>query len=247
MCAHCAQMRSPFFHVDSGAGDSARFSRGPEVCYNAPMLRFCSVISGSNPRERIEALYECLAPLYSLLHPFVRTVAVRAANLLNDGTGQNALDVCTGTGVVADALVKRGYDVTGIDLASAMLMQRRQMRKTMGIKNARMDARRLAFPDRSFDVCAISMGLHEFSPADRGPNTRRDDSGQQAPHSGGGLFRNAALDSETGGMAGGEPFPGFHRWQPGRSTNRSGIEDYPAGSLVVNGTVPLRNPGGSAR
>lgn len=131
------------------------------------MLRLCSILSANNPRERIEALYECLAPFYAILHPFVKTVAARATNLLDDGSGLSALDVCTGTGVVAQALAQRGYDVTGIDIAFSMLTQRRHARTAQGIKSVRMDARQLAFPDRTFDVCAISMGLHEFSFSDR--------------------------------------------------------------------------------
>lgn len=102
-----------------------------------------------------------------MLHPFVRRVASEAAALLDDGHGLSALDVCTGTGVLADEVAKRGYDVTGIDISLSMLAQRRRAREQRGISTLRMDARRLAFADGSFDVCAISMGLHEFSDRDR--------------------------------------------------------------------------------
>ena len=130
------------------------------------MTRLCSILSAT-PRQRTEAIYHCFAPLYFVLHPFVKTVAAEATTLLEDGQGLRALDVCTGTGVVADILADHGYAVTGIDLSMSMLGQRKKARKQRGIENARMDARRLAFRDDSFDVCAISLGLHEFSSQER--------------------------------------------------------------------------------
>ena len=115
----------------------------------------------------MEALYDCFAPLYFVLHPFVKTVAVQATALLEDGRGLRALDVCTGTGVAAIALAERGYAVTGIDLSMSMLVQRKKARRRRDIENARMDARRLAFRDNSFDICAVSLGLHEFPSQER--------------------------------------------------------------------------------
>lgn len=131
------------------------------------MLKLCSRLLAAQPTGYIEALYDCLAPFYFVLHPFVRAVAVRAAALLEDGDNRRALDLCTGTGVLAEELRKRQYAVTGIDISMPMLSQRRKGRQASGVVNLRMDARRLGFADKSFDLCAISMGLHEFSAADR--------------------------------------------------------------------------------
>ena len=131
------------------------------------MLKFCSWLQATRPRERIEGLYDCFAPLYFILHPFVRTIATRAVALLEDGGHRPALDVCTGTGIVAEELASRDYAVTGIDISFSMLSQRKQARMDRGIANVKMDARRLGFADASFDVCSISMGLHEFSAPER--------------------------------------------------------------------------------
>lgn len=84
--------------------------------------------------------------------------------------GQWALDVCTGTGGSAFALMARGARVVGVDLAAGML--RRAARKDGGTREAspvfvRMDARRLAFPDRSFPVVTCSMALHEMAEEER--------------------------------------------------------------------------------
>jgi ubiquinone/menaquinone biosynthesis C-methylase UbiE len=131
------------------------------------MLRFCSESLAKSPLQRIHAIYDCLAPLYFVLHPFVRSVARSAVALLPDGTSRQALDLCTGTGVLAEALAGRGCAVTGIDLSAPMLSQRRKARAARGIASIRMDARHLGFADASFDVCAISMGLHEFPTEER--------------------------------------------------------------------------------
>jgi ubiquinone/menaquinone biosynthesis C-methylase UbiE len=121
----------------------------------------------ADPEQRLAALYNRLAPCYFLLHPVLRRIARHAAALLADAQGRTALDVCTGTGVLAEALLARGYRVTGADLSAQMLAQRRAGRQARGLALTQMDARRLAFADRSFDLCSISMGLHEFAPPDR--------------------------------------------------------------------------------
>ncbi len=131
------------------------------------MLKLCSWLLATQPEGRIEALYDCFAPLYFILHPFVRAVATRAVALLEHGRYRQALDLCTGTGIVAEELARRDYVVTGIDISFSMLSQRKKNRMNRGITNIKMDARRLGFADASFDVCSISMGLHEFSASEQ--------------------------------------------------------------------------------
>lgn len=85
--------------------------------------------------------------------------------------GARCLDVCTGTGGVALALAARGAHVVGLDLAHGML--RRALRKASGngfdgrVRFLRMDARRIAFPDSSFDLVTCCMALHEMSEPER--------------------------------------------------------------------------------
>ena len=123
--------------------------------------------SAAGSVDRLAAAFDCFAPLYFLVHPFVRGIAVRAVRLLPHATPLNALDVCTGTGVVAEEMARHGHHVSGIDRSAGMLSQRRGLRGRLGIAGAQMDARRLAFADKSFDVCSISMALHEFAADDR--------------------------------------------------------------------------------
>jgi ubiquinone/menaquinone biosynthesis C-methylase UbiE len=99
--------------------------------------------------------------------PMWRAVADAAA----PKPGETALDVCTGTGGVARELARLGARVTGVDLAQGML--RRAVRSWRPDDPypcpgfALMDARQLAFPDRSFRVVTCAMALHEMSERER--------------------------------------------------------------------------------
>jgi len=84
--------------------------------------------------------------------------------------GELGLDVCTGTGGAARELGRRGVRVVGLDLAHGML--RRAVRKHRLTADApalfaRMDARCLAVPDRSFSIVTCVMGLHEMAALER--------------------------------------------------------------------------------
>ena len=81
------------------------------------------------------------------------------------------LDVCAGTGGVAVALAKRGLRVVGVDAAPGMLARLARRRRALAaegvLEAARMDARRLAFPDASFESVVCCMALHEMAPEER--------------------------------------------------------------------------------
>ncbi len=93
--------------------------------------------------------------------PLWRAIAEVAA----PAAGQWVLDVCTGTGGAAGELYSRGAQVVGVDLASGLL--RCAARKRRATHLFRMDARQLAFRDRSFRLVTCSMALHEMAPAER--------------------------------------------------------------------------------
>jgi SAM-dependent methyltransferase len=137
----------------------------PQV--DGAMLKSCRAWLTGSPEGRLKALYDCVAPLYFMAHPFVRAVAASAVRLLPDDVPLRALDVCTGTGVVAEELVHRGHSATGVDLSAPMLGRRRSLRRRLGVPGLQMDARALAFRDGSFDLLSMSMALHEFAAADR--------------------------------------------------------------------------------
>ena len=78
--------------------------------------------------------------------------------------GDRVLDVCTGTGDVALEFARRCDDVTGIDLSAEMLAVARKKDREGKIRFLQMDATRLDFADREFDVSAISFALHDMPP-----------------------------------------------------------------------------------
>ena len=64
--------------------------------------------------------------------------------------GGHVLDVATGTGLVASALLERGYRVTGLDQSPGMLARARE-RFAGRVELVEASAEELPFPDGSFD------------------------------------------------------------------------------------------------
>jgi SAM-dependent methyltransferase len=81
-----------------------------------------------------------------------------------DLIGRTALEVCCGSGMVAEYLTKRGARVTGIDLSSAAIerAQERARRRRFRARFLVADAVDLPFPDGSFDVAIVHDGLHHL-------------------------------------------------------------------------------------
>lgn len=114
----------------------------------ARQIRFLSAVA---------RLYEPVVALMGF-RPLWRALAEIAAPV----RGERALDVCTGTGGAARALARAGARVVGIDLARGMLRRGRDAGARV-----RMDARRLAFPDRAFPLVTCCMALHEMGEPER--------------------------------------------------------------------------------
>jgi demethylmenaquinone methyltransferase/2-methoxy-6-polyprenyl-1,4-benzoquinol methylase len=71
-------------------------------------------------------------------------------SLVPGGRGATVLDVATGTGLVAQRLLGRGFAVTGLDQSPDMLAEaRRRLGDRVTLVEASADA--LPFPDASFD------------------------------------------------------------------------------------------------
>lgn len=89
------------------------------------------------------------------------------------GPGERALDACTGTGEVALALAAAGAVVTGVDLSPDMLALAKRKAERAPVEFLTGDTTALPFPDKSFDLCTLSMGLH-CMPADVRQGTLRE-------------------------------------------------------------------------
>jgi SAM-dependent methyltransferase len=75
--------------------------------------------------------------------------------------GERLLDVGTGTGAVALRAARAGAEVTGIDLAPALVETARRLAGEMGLSIGLdvADAERLPYPDASFDVVCSALGV----------------------------------------------------------------------------------------
>jgi len=100
------------------------------------------------------APWECVAETMAGIHdPLVTALGPRP--------GERWLDVGTGTGAVALRAARAGADVTGLDLAPALVetARRQAAEQNLTIQFDVGDAERLPYPDSSFDVVASAHGV----------------------------------------------------------------------------------------
>ena len=108
----------------------------------------------SERRRHARALFAPLGPTYDRVGAALsfgqdpRWRKLLVSRLPNDGG--EVLDVATGTGLVAKALVERGFRVTGVDQSPEMLALARQ-RFGDRVELVEASADELPFADRSFD------------------------------------------------------------------------------------------------
>ena len=107
-----------------------------------------SVMWGSGPYQRVT---ETLADLHDLL-----------LQRLNPKPGERWLDLACGTGAMAERAARTGAQVTGVDLAPALIEQARQRASAAGLEiDYRVgDCERLeGIADGSFDVLSSTCGI----------------------------------------------------------------------------------------
>ena len=126
---------------------------------------------------RIAGMFDAIAPRYDLLNHVLsagldrrwRNIAVDA---LAPGGTPRVLDVCTGTGDLAIATVRRGRarSVIGIDFAGEMLRLGKVKVQEEGlvgtIKLVRGDAARIPLEDASCDAATIAFGIRNVARPD---------------------------------------------------------------------------------
>jgi len=115
----------------------------------------------------VVAAYARWAPIYDPIFGVITGRAIRATmRMLNALPPSKVLEVGVGTGI-ALPLYRREHRITGIDLSPDMLRIARQRVAKRGLSNVEgiveMDAARLAFGDRSFDV-AVAMFVMSVVP-----------------------------------------------------------------------------------
>jgi demethylmenaquinone methyltransferase / 2-methoxy-6-polyprenyl-1,4-benzoquinol methylase len=123
--------------------------------------------------DRIARRYDLLNRVLSLgLDQRWRRLTVDALELQ---PGQRVLDLATGTGDVALAMLRRCPDLSvyGLDPSTAMLERAREKQERAGIAAEHLElgvgeAEQLPFPDGSFDAVAIAFGLRNVPDRERG-------------------------------------------------------------------------------
>lgn len=81
--------------------------------------------------------------------------------ILKASNCKTVLEVCYGTGKLAEKITKNGMEVIGIDMSETML--NRAIKKKRAKKFIFQDATRMDFKEK-FDVAIIQLALHEMSP-----------------------------------------------------------------------------------
>jgi SAM-dependent methyltransferase len=81
-----------------------------------------------------------------------------------DIAGLRLLEVCCGSGMMSEALVRQGARVTGLDVSAAAVGRAQERCRRFGFAARFLvgDAERLPFADGAFDVVAVHDGLHHL-------------------------------------------------------------------------------------
>jgi ubiquinone/menaquinone biosynthesis C-methylase UbiE len=117
----------------------------------------------TNPYDQIQAIWDAGAAAYDSCpgHSLRdreqwawRRVLERVMSPLNEGVPLRILDVGTGTGTMSTLLANMGCEVTGVDIAAAMIEQARRKSESLGVplKLIQAKADSLPFDDEVFDM-----------------------------------------------------------------------------------------------
>jgi len=127
---------------------------------------------------RIATMFDTIAPRYDLLNHILsagmdRGWRDRAVDALSLPPHARVLDLCTGTGDLAIAIVRRanGATVVGVDFAGEMLRLARAKVRSASLDRrislVRGDATRIPLPDDSCDGATIAFGIRNVAEPER--------------------------------------------------------------------------------
>jgi ubiquinone/menaquinone biosynthesis C-methylase UbiE len=119
--------------------------------------------TGDSAQRRLDRFFARVARVYSLQLPLERRALSAAARLAEPLGDARVLDVGTGTGALAGALLRRGAgSLVAVDRSPAMLD--RASRRLSGVGSPAhtvlADARRMPFAEACFDLVAIGYVLN---------------------------------------------------------------------------------------
>ncbi len=130
---------------------------------------------GEQRGAKVNDLFATIAPRYDLINDLQsfwlhRLWKRKLIALADVKSGDQALDLCCGTGDISFLLASQGAEVTGLDFSKAMLAvaeDRKQQGKGTQPEFMHGDAQNLPFSEKSFDVVTVGYGLRNL------PNWKR--------------------------------------------------------------------------
>lgn len=134
---------------------------------------------GSERGSKVNQLFAAIAPRYDRIND-LQSFGMhhrwkdRLVALAELKPGDRALDVCCGTGDIAERLAATGAEVTGLDFTAEMLDVARTRARNSALLTPRSalasrltylqgDAMKLPFPDASFDAVTVGFGLRNLT------------------------------------------------------------------------------------
>lgn len=122
----------------------------------------------STPPDRIRWMFDGIADRYDLLNSLLslgqhRAWKERAADACRLRPGALVLDVCTGTGDIALALVRRGARAVALDFARRMMHIGRAKAQGKPVAFVCGDALLLPFADDAFDAATVGFSLRNVA------------------------------------------------------------------------------------
>lgn len=126
---------------------------------------------GEQRAAQVNRLFATIAPRYDFINDLQslglhRRWKRRLAQLAQVRPGDQALDLCCGTGDIAFALAKCGATVTGLDFSAEMLAVAERRNPQSAVRNPQFqqgDAQKLPFADKTFDVITVGYGLRNLA------------------------------------------------------------------------------------
>lgn len=129
---------------------------------------------GEQRAAKVNDLFAAIARRYDFINDLQsfglhRRWKNRLVHLANVRPGSDALDVCCGTGDIAQRLANAGARVTGLDFSEPMLAVARERTARSADSAVRApefmqgDAMKLPFAEASFDIVTVGYGLRNLA------------------------------------------------------------------------------------
>ncbi|QTY27462.1 bifunctional demethylmenaquinone methyltransferase/2-methoxy-6-polyprenyl-1,4-benzoquinol methylase UbiE [Flavobacterium sp. CS20] len=134
--------------------------------------------SKDKKKQQVESMFDNISSNYDGLNRVIsfgidQSWRKKVIKMIIEANAKKVLDVATGTGDLAIALVKTNIQkVVGVDISNGMLDVGRQKIKaqnlTEKIDMVQADSENLPYKDNSFDAVTVAFGVRNFENLDKG-------------------------------------------------------------------------------